>query len=85
MCPAMAHEWMNLASIRSEPTPTIRSCALTMTIVKYESLRLRSHSKRSVRGKVSRVQGQGVVPRYFCLEISPTVVRTARTSRTPRS
>ena len=49
MWPAREQEWMNLASMRREPTPTILSWALTMTMVKYESLRLRSHSKRSTK------------------------------------
>src|SRR5277367_4192489 len=58
MWPARAHEWMNLASMRREPTPTILSWALTMTIVKYESLRLRSHSKRSTN-KLAVSQKEG--------------------------
>ena len=56
MWPARAHEWMNLASMRREPTPTILSWALTMTMVKYESLRLRSHSKRSSQNELVESQ-----------------------------
>jgi hypothetical protein len=37
----------NLASTRREPTATILLLSFSMTMVKYESFRLRSHSNRS--------------------------------------
>lgn len=42
----------NLASMRRDPTPTIRFDAFSITIVKYESLRFCNHAKRSAK-KVS--------------------------------